>query len=29
MEDTGGGLGGWDKWSPIVFIGLILFFLVR
>ena len=26
MEDTGGGLSGWDKWSPIVFIGLILFF---
>ena len=26
MEDTGGSLSGWDKWSPIVFIGLILFF---
>ena len=24
MEDTGGGLSGWDKWSPIVFIGLII-----
>jgi hypothetical protein len=26
MEDGGGYVKGWETWSPIVFIGLILFF---